>query len=173
MVVVDDNATPTDPIGDFITAYRRATGLLGMPAIRGPRHPMQRKQATKFLRWCEKHGVDPLLYLADRSAEAKRSGNPLPPIGSLGTVGSLAVHRSVGAARVETAKVDALIVEVDGRTVLRQVRPHQERFKSFYSGTEAEETCARLSQHSGGYNPVSDFCKRCTVTVSCIRWGKK
>lgn len=173
MAVVDDNTPPTDLIGDFITAYRRATGLLGMPAIRGPRHPVQRKQADKFLRWCAKYSVDPLLYLEDRTAEAKRTGKPLPPIGFLGTGVPLAVHRAVGAARVETAKVDAAIVEVDGRTVLRQVRPHQERFKSFYSGTDAEETCARLSQHSGGYNPVSDFCKRCTVTVSCIRWGKK
>jgi len=163
----------TDAIGDFITAYRIAAGRLGMPAVRGPRHPMQRKQAGKFLRWCEKHGVDPLVYLADRSAEAKRSGKSLPPIGSLGTTAALVVHREVGAARVVTAKADAEIKEADPRATSRALRPHQERFKSFYVGTATEETCARLSQHSGGYNPLSDFCKRCGVTVSCIRWGKK
>lgn len=153
----------------FIHRYRIVAGQFGV-TVRGPKHPMQRKQAKRYLQWCMKHEVDPLLYLEDVALRVKAGKIPFPPIGRLPSKAGLEGHRTIGLNRVYAKRSEKNIQVVDTRIRERKIRIHQERFKSFYADGK-HELCARYPEHSGGFNPMSPWCAKCTATTSCITQG--
>lgn len=161
---------------DEVTAacerYRLVAASFGIRA-RGPRSAVQRRQAARYLHWCQKHGADPQLYLDDRAAQARRERAPLPPIGRLPSQAALESHREFGAGRALATRADAELEVVDCTgPAPRRLRPHQERFKSFYAGGR-EALCARYPEHSGGYTKQSRWCRACPQTVSCISQARR
>lgn len=151
-----------------ITRYRRCAGMLGI-WTRGPKNPKMRRQAKGYLTWCRNNGVDPLLFIEDRMILSRDPRHPFPPLGRLPSRVSLEQHLGHGLARAQgNRRVGAVLPVI--QTSEKRIRPHQEKFKSFYAEGKSE-LCARYQQYTGGFNPMSRWCGQCTVQASCIDLG--
>lgn len=143
--------------------------MLGVSAY-GPKNPKMRSQARRFLTWCDKNHVDPLLYIEDRLLAAKNFKKPFPMLGRMASAEALKQHREHGLARAQGARRSHDLPVEDTARSEKKLRPHQERFKSFYAEGKTD-LCALYQQYTGGFNPMSAWCKRCPSQTSCIDFG--
>ncbi len=150
--------------------YRVLAGTFNL-MVRGPSNPIQRKQGKRYLTWCAKNSIDPVLFMEDRAAHAKATKQPIPLLAKLCSTGALESHRTFGAAKTVTAMLDRTVVELDTRRK-GKLKIHQEKFKSYYAHGK-EELCARYQEHTGGFAKASYWCGRCSVTASCIDLGRR
>jgi hypothetical protein len=125
------------------------------------------RMAARFLTWCRSNSIDPKLYVRGTLEWCAKVNRKFVPIGFM--VGKKAAERWELFAKnnaIEDDHVRELHAEADQPVAARlSLRPHREKFKSFYVGRE--ELCLRFREHSGGFHPQSEFCQRCPVAPSC------
>ena len=132
-----------------------------------------RNQARRYLKWCEKHDVDPMLFLDAQHSYRISIGSKVLDLGFLPSKRALEHWRRwAEGAQLRQVTDDRLTQALARRPPeFRKVRPHQEQFKSRYTGRES--LCAIYQEHTGGFNQESRYCRACPAQASCIESGKR
>ena len=151
---------------EFLEAYNGLRAQSGVP-LYGLGLDKNIRSSERYLKWCEKNDVEPVLYLKSYVDWSTRAGRDFPKLGFLRSKRGLEIWQRFAEGHALAGRADErLTKEMEQRPQPAiKIRPWQERFKSFYVGNRG--MCARYVQHTGGYNPESAHCDGCTEVASC------
>lgn len=151
---------------DVVNLYRALT----KKAIKYDRNELS---AMRFIKWCEKHDVDPLRFMKARILLAQTSDRDVPAINALAS--NALVEGDAWEEildRIEGMEEDARFVRSEMEkahdrklATLAASTPAQEKFKAQH--LDKPEACMSELEFSGGYHPKSSYCRPCRLAGEC------
>lgn len=166
-----------EEIDEIIKARNRWLVMKGTKFVRPTTNKVYRETAKAYLRWCKAYRINAVMFLDAQLEYFVMRHRLVPSLLRLRSKKMLAQwhewvrEKTEGkAARVRSDARLSDEMEMSAPAE-RKLRPVQEKFKSFYVGREG--LCAVYQEHTGGFNPESRYCKRCTAQASCIENGRR
>lgn len=151
---------------DVVNLYR----VLTKKVIKFDRNELS---AMRFIKWCEKHDVDPLRFMKARILLAQEGEREIPAINALAS--NALVEGDAWEEildRIEGMEEDARFVRSEMEkahdrrvATLLAATPAQEKFKAQH--LDKPELCMSELEFSGGYHPKSDYCRSCRMAGEC------
>lgn len=162
--------TVIDHYKEVYTKYQLRT-----PRRPNSRIPEDRAIADKYVRWCDEHDTDELLFMEERFRQLHETKKITPGFRFLRSEVVMKWWKRGGEYRaLEKKESDAIaktMLPAFDQTILdlSRITPDQERYRMRHFIGNILGVCMVSPELSGGYHPQSKYCTQCAKGPECVQ----